>query len=124
MEGKPSYLACLTFQEGVTQEILGELNLSPDGLQDETNTVVSSDEQKTIYYVPKSLVLISRNRYYNILKVSVCMFYFAQTRRNKAYITVYLFFMEKIVYHLDILFVYYFTLISLSVYVFVLSRTA
>ena len=71
MEGKPSYLACLTFRESVTQvkEVPSmDMNIEHD--------------DKDIFFVPKCLVLISRHKYYNILKVCMLLIRFAVMKKS------------------------------------------
>ena len=68
MEGKPSYLASLCFKESVYLE-------APVYVNSETLEETESEEKNpAVLYVPKCLCIVSRQRYFNTLKVR---FYYA-----------------------------------------------
>lgn len=74
VEGKPSYLACLCFFECVTQKRDSSslnIDLENANLEDVKEAISASDYTvEETYYVPSCLCVVSRNRYYQTLKVS------------------------------------------------------
>ena len=76
VEGKPSYLACLCFFECVTQKRDSNslnINLNENSNLEDVKDAISASEYtvEETYYVPRCLCVVSRNRYYQTLKVSL-----------------------------------------------------
>ena len=91
VSGKRSYLGCLCYFEQISQKrdshVLNiELNENAN-LEDVKEAITASEYSiEEFYYVPRCLCVVSRNRYYQTLKVSIFIKAFHEMSTNLAHI--------------------------------------